>query len=161
MTGAIMAVKAIRAAAGLAVAAGLAGLAGCVLMVGPSTPTPTVGNQDWGALEVRDCVSDDLSTASEVPGRATMVRCGGGEARAQLVATTSKQAISRTAPASYDDESINKWCTDAFEAFIGVKASESSLVINWIKPADGTMSDLQCFAASREPFTRSLEGSGK
>ena len=151
--------KTIRAAA---LAAGLAlatGLSGCVIPFGGGpTRTPPVGNRDWDALEVGDCVSDDLSTGGEVPGRATMVPCSGGKARAQLVATTSERTQSRTIPDAYDNDAIGKWCTLAFEEFIGIAANKSSYVINWIKPADDTMTDLQCFAASHDLLTGSLAG---
>ena len=146
-------------AVGLALATGLAG---CVIPFGglgeEPSPTPTVGNRDWDALEVGDCVSDDLSTDGTIPGRATMVQCAGGKARAQLVATTSTKAGSRSIPATYETEAINKWCQDAFESYLGIAANKSSYLINWIKPDDGTTTNLQCFAASRDLLPGSLQG---
>ena len=147
------------AAAGLALAAGLAG---CVIPFGgmavEPSPTPTVGNRDWDLLEVGDCVSNDLSTSGTIPGRATMVQCAAGTARAQLVATTSTKVSSRSIPSTYETEAVNKWCQDAFESYLGIAANKSSYLINWIKPIDGTTTNLQCFAASRDLLPGSLQG---
>ncbi len=114
------------------------------------------GDEDWGWLEVGDCVADDVTTATLAP-KATYAKCAGGEARAELVATSSPDATSSTQPKEDTQDGVTAWCQKAFEDYLGIKANKSDYTIAWVDEKNN-LGNVQCFAASKEPLTGSLKG---
>jgi len=167
-----MAARSVRAVAGhrrRSIAAALAGVLAAALLLGgcqASAPAPLRngagavlkgGVANWSSLEVGDCVSDDLTTSGAVAPQASVVLCASGQARAQLVATSSSKAWSHTKPSSTSSDGLSQWCQQAFATFVGIAANKSSFGMNLVSVQNDN-SSVQCFALSTGTLTGSLKG---
>ena len=114
------------------------------------------GQADWGRLEVGDCVVDDLTGSGSLASKASVTPCPSGQARAQLIATSSAKSWSATRPADTSDDGLKKWCQTAFQTFLGITPNKSQYGMNLVSP-QGESDSVQCFVVSTDAFTGTLQ----
>ena len=145
----------------MALAALVALLAGCVSP--PPAPVRNgagdvvgAGQADWGRLEVGDCVTDDLTGSGSLASKASLTPCPSGQARAQLIATSSAKSWSQTRPGETSDDGLKQWCQTAFQTFLGIAPNKSQYGMNLVSP-QGESDSVQCFAVSTDTFSGTLQ----